>query len=254
MTRRRKNEWFLQAVFAGGLACGAAFFPPPFLSGQELEEPVAIRRVPGDKPAIPRPSPAGAESLAEDKAAATETGEKKGMGETDAAGKDGDAGETAGDDGVPETSMLLGLERMFPVGRIVYGVRIPSYSGDYLTSVVTSETMKRVDQEHVDMEDLVIYVYSGGQPDSEIRMDKAIYDMEEDKLTSRRTPPEILHSRFTMVGDKLTFDREARTGHMTGNVKMTIFNVDSFLPEAGVTDVTDVTGEAGDEAQDDIES
>ena len=215
MTQTVHGTGFVRAVFAGGLA----FFvtTAAFLSGQAVEEPVAIRRGPVEKPAIPRPSPKGGDAGTKEK--------PSGKGKADAEGVAADSAE------VQEGSIPIGIEKMFPVGRTFFGVRIPSYTGDQLDSVVTTEVMKRVDEEHVDMETLVIQVYSEGQPDTKIMMDKAIYDMEEDKLTSRQTPPEILHSQFKMVGDKMTFDREARVGHMIGNVKMTIFNVESFLSE-----------------------
>lgn len=250
MAQTARDSWISRPAVA---ACLALFSSAMFLYGQSIEEPVAVRRDPVDKPAIPRPAPplrveiprqpepavgnggasGGAKPANE---SASGIGKKRAAANEPARDAGGGKGRT---EEVPEDAIPPEFEKMCPVGRSFYGVRIPSYAGDHLNSVVTSEVMTRVDAEHLDMEKLVIQVYSGGMPDAKIMMDRAIYDMDEEKLTSRQTPPEILHSQFKMVGDKMTFDRQTRVGHMTGNVKMTIFNVESFLSEG------DLMGGAG---------
>lgn len=77
------------------------------------------------------------------------------------------------------------------------------------------------------MEQLVITVFTRNQPDTRILMDKAVYDMTEAKLLGR-TPATIEQEGFEMRGDRMTFDSHSQTGHMVGNVKMTIFDVNQF--------------------------
>ena len=242
MAQTAGDSMVFRTVIMGVLA---AFSSAAFLYGQAVEEPVAIRRKPVDKPAIPRPSaPEKLEDfrLSRPKGDAGGGEKKSQAGEATAnTAKSGDPATGKGEEvEIPEGGLPQQFEKMCPVGRSFYGVRIPSYTEDRLNSVVTSEVMKRVDLEHLDMEKLVIQVYSAGEPDAKIMMDRAIYDTNENKLTSRQTPPKISHSQFDMVGDKMTFDRGTRIGHMTGNVKMTIFNVDSFLSE------DDLMGGAGE--------
>jgi len=121
------------------------------------------------------------------------------------------------------------MSRLFPIGRPFKGVRIPSYTGDSLTSVVEAEVMRRLDEERLHMEELVITSFAEGEEaDTRIFMDRAIYNMITEKLESE-TPTRIVQPRFEMVGDRMTFDNRTQVGHMVGNVKMRIFGVDQVF-------------------------
>ncbi len=73
-----------------------------------------------------------------------------------------------------------------PIGREFKGVAIPSYTGDKLKSVMTSDTVVRVDERHLDLFNLVVKVYNGeGEADTTISMDEAAYDLVAGELTSK---------------------------------------------------------------------
>ncbi|MCB1233258.1 MAG: LPS export ABC transporter periplasmic protein LptC [Verrucomicrobiae bacterium] len=120
------------------------------------------------------------------------------------------------------------LNELIPIGRIFEGVKIPSYSGDTLSSVVHAAFMRRADDEHLEMEMLEIVVYDGEEPDSRILTDRAIYDMEAKTLRST-TPAKIIQKQFEMTGDRMIFDSTTRIGHMFGNVKTRIFQVNELM-------------------------
>ncbi|MCB1078756.1 MAG: LPS export ABC transporter periplasmic protein LptC, partial [Verrucomicrobiae bacterium] len=119
------------------------------------------------------------------------------------------------------------LASLFPIGRVFQGVRIPSYSGDSLGSVIHSQFMKRADDEHLEMEMLEIVIYNAGEPDTRILTDRAIFDTVAKTLRST-TPAKIVQSQFEMNGDRLIFDTNSRTGHLSGNVKTVIHDAENF--------------------------
>ncbi|MCB1063153.1 MAG: LPS export ABC transporter periplasmic protein LptC [Verrucomicrobiae bacterium] len=120
------------------------------------------------------------------------------------------------------------MAALFPIGRVFEGVKIPSYSGDALGSVIHADYMRRADDEHLEMEMLEIVVYNAGEADSRILTDRAIYDMKAKTLRST-TPAKIVQKQFEMRGDRMFFDSITRVGHMDGNVKTLIYQVDQFV-------------------------
>ncbi len=181
-----------------------------------------------DKPAIRRPATAPeatAPAPVESPAPADATAAPKPASAAGASGEDdADSPPDDGEEEAPETDMA----GLFPVGRVFEGVKIPSYSGDALGSVVHADYMRRADDEHLEMEMLEIVIYSEGEPDSRILTDRAIYDMKARTLRST-TPAKIVQSQFEMRGDRMLFDSVTRIGHMSGNVKTRIFQVDQLV-------------------------
>jgi hypothetical protein len=142
---------------------------------------------------------------------------------------DPEAEETPEAGGIPP-----GMAEMFPVGRVFEGVRIPSYSGDGLSSVIHSQYMKRSDDEHLEMEMLEIVIYNAGVADTRILTDRAIFDTVAKTLRST-TAAKIVQEQVEMRGDRLLFDSVSRTGHLSGNVKTLIFNADQLRNPGGAS-------------------
>ncbi len=117
------------------------------------------------------------------------------------------------------------LAQLFPIGRIFKGVVIPSYGEDTaIESVMNSAIVTRISEDFIDFTDLVIFFYNaGGDPETSIQMDQAQYNLESGLLTSK-TPANIEQERFTMRGDKMTFEAESRLAGLIGNVRMLIYD------------------------------
>jgi hypothetical protein len=120
-----------------------------------------------------------------------------------------------------------GMAALFPVGRVFQGVRIPSYSGDTLGSVIHSQYMKRADDEHLEMETLEIVVFQGGKASTRILTDRAIFDITTKTLRST-TSARIIQDQFEMKGDRLLFDSQSRIGHLSGHVKTVIHDPEAL--------------------------
>lgn len=125
------------------------------------------------------------------------------------------------------------LTQYFPIGSTFTGVSIPSYEKDRLKSVLTSETVVRVDEKYLDLHQLVIFVYnSDGKPETSITMEEAAYDLVEGMLTSK-TPSKIEQPRFTMTGDTMTFETATQVARLTGNVLVVVPDAASLAPDFG---------------------
>jgi hypothetical protein len=139
-----------------------------------------------------------------------------------------------GEEPLEEGGIPPGMAELFPVGRVFEGVRIPSYSGDGLSSVIHSQYMKRSDDEHLEMEMLEIVIYNAGVADTRILTDRAIFDTVAKTLRST-TAAKIVQEQVEMRGDRLLFDSVSRTGHLSGNVKTLIFNADQLRNPGGAS-------------------
>lgn len=214
--------------------------------GDALGQSSAAAPEPGpieDKPAIRRPETTPTVSTASPSPAASKTAtaesEVSDAGSLPAPEKGATASpalEESAPGGIPP-----GMSALFPVGRVFQGVRIPSYSGDTLGSVIHSQFMKRADDEHLEMETLEIVVYQAGKAATRILTDRAIFDIATKTLRST-TSARIIQDQFEMKGDRLLFDSQSRIGHLSGHVKTVIQDPDAFQkknPETATTPVPD---------------
>lgn len=125
------------------------------------------------------------------------------------------------------------LVTMFPVGREFKGVAIPRYDGTKLQSVMRSETVVRINEQFLHLTKLTIDVYNGaGEPETTISMDEAEYDLTIGEMASK-TPAKIEQPRFTMTGDKMTFETKTKVSRMIGNVRVIIDDVGDLGPQFG---------------------
>ncbi len=145
------------------------------------------------------------------------------------AGDDDDKGDDSGDGEAKKVAKGGSAFGAFlPIGLTNEGVTIPSFEGGVRTSLIKAKTMTRIDEDHLDMDDMVIEnFFPDGTMDSKITMLRSRYHMPSGVLTSR-SRSRVERSDFEVVGDSLAFDTESQRGRMAGNVEMIIYDVKEF--------------------------
>lgn len=122
------------------------------------------------------------------------------------------------------------IGKILPEGRSLRGVKLPSYTGDRLSSLMTAVTMKRLDEKHLDMADLRIIMYAKpGEENTLISTERGIYDLEKEEITSDTRTRIEQDGVFDLEGDSMIFDAVTQKGKMTGNVKMLLYKADENL-------------------------
>jgi hypothetical protein len=205
---------------AGSAAEGQETVPPP------LRPKVA----PTASDIIPAPADSQAETAGK---AAKGKGKGKGKGAKGAKGAGGtDEMDSAGE--VLRSALPPELTDHFPIGRTFGGVAIPSYTGEKLKSVMTADTVTRVDERFLDLVNLVVKVYNNaGEHEATIAMDEAAYDLVADELTSK-TPSTIEQPRFTMTGDTMIFQNQTQVARLVGNVRLVVPDASRIAPDFGL--------------------
>ena len=126
------------------------------------------------------------------------------------------------------------LTAQFPIGREFKGLAIPSYTNDVLKSVMRADSVIRVDEQFLDLINLTVQAYnSAGEPETTISMDEASYDLVTGELASK-TPSRIEQTRFTMTGDKMTYQTNSQVARLIGNVKLVVPDVGEISPGLGI--------------------
>lgn len=126
------------------------------------------------------------------------------------------------------------ISSAFPIGREFLGVSIPSYEEEKLKSVMKADSIIRVDDRYLDLENLIIFVYDAeGEQETTISMDSAAYDLITQELASK-TPATIEQEQFTMTGDRMTFDTRSQVSRLVGNVEVIIPDAGNLFPAAGL--------------------
>lgn len=167
-------------------------------------------------------------SAAPDAPAKEKTGGSKQKTETPA--KDGKKDATADAQPADPTGGLQSFCKMLPVGQKNAGVKIPSFTDGVPTSIITSKTMTRLDDENMAMEGMNIKLFdqkSGRSKDLNVRLKTGNYHMPTQLLNSE-TRSRIERMDFTLDGDSLVFDTTTQQGKLTGNVRMVIFDADTL--------------------------
>ncbi len=125
------------------------------------------------------------------------------------------------------------LTSIFPIGGTFKGVAIPSYEEETLQSVMRADTITRIDERFLDLTNLLITIYSGGEEgNTTIFMEEAAYDLVLGTLSSK-TPARIEQPQFTMTGDVMTFDTRAQVSRLEGNVKVIVPDASALAPATG---------------------
>ncbi|MFK5922948.1 MAG: hypothetical protein QM496_12285 [Verrucomicrobiota bacterium] len=198
-----------------------AVFPSFFLvSGVDLQAQ--------DRPAIARPKKTSKKASP---AKAAQSGKTSTASQSSAAAK---KSQTKAD-GTAEVAKgpNIDIGKILPEGRSLKGVKLPKYTGDRLSSLMTAITMKRLDDKHLDMEELRIIMYAKpGETDTLISTERGIYDLEKKEITSDTRTRIEQEGRFDLEGDQMVFDAVTQKGKMTGRVKMLLYKMEgNMMPQ-----------------------
>jgi len=88
--------------------------------------------------------------------------------------------------------------------------------------------MMRVDEEHMEMNALVITLFGGPEEDDTlITTERGVYDLKSESLSSRSKAYISREGQFNMVGDRMIFNGASQEGRLIGNVQMKI-NIETY--------------------------
>lgn len=132
----------------------------------------------------------------------------------------------------PQVTQGLGaFGKVLPVGEKNLDVKIPSFKDGIPSSTVRAGSMVRMDDDNMQMEKMDIRLY-GETHDKDVRIQlaTAIYHMPSQILASN-TRSRVSRDDFDLQGDSMVFDTRTQQGKMVGNVRMVIYDSDSFAPQ-----------------------
>lgn len=134
----------------------------------------------------------------------------------------------------PADSGMAAFLQMVPPGAVNEGAVIPSFdSTGRRTSLITADVLRRVDDERIYAENLVVQMFNA-DPKSDVRIDlkTAFYQMSGEGGVLRSTErSRVSRADFEIEGDSLIFDTARNQGRMTGNIHMVIFDSSSLSGE-----------------------
>ncbi|MGC1481134.1 MAG: hypothetical protein WA771_11560 [Chthoniobacterales bacterium] len=141
----------------------------------------------------------------------------------------GKSGDSKGKDADAEKAEAAASEQdeMFaeiPIGETFEGVRIPQMDPNgNLVMLFDTKKAKRIDDRHIDMEQLKIEIHNDDGTTFHVSMPHSVFDLDTNILDSD-TPVEIRRDDFVINGDTAQFHTKTKFGRINGNVKMVIFN------------------------------
>jgi lipopolysaccharide assembly outer membrane protein LptD (OstA) len=117
-----------------------------------------------------------------------------------------------------------------PIGHEAKGLVLPDFNAQgRLVGKFEAGTARRVDQEHVNFQNLKITTFTEqNQVDLQIDMTTSVFNLSTKVLMSKERST-IRRADFNIVGDSVQFDTNTRTGHLIGNVKMVINSQSSLI-------------------------
>jgi hypothetical protein len=138
-------------------------------------------------------------------------------------------------EGVPSASVTPGEGEQsltnipLPIGHEAKGLVLPDFDLEgRLRGKFIAGSARRIDQDHIGFRDLKITTYTdANQIDMQIDMHTSTFDLTTRILSSQERTTVSRHD-FNIVADSATFDTNARTSRMIGNVKMVITDQSQF--------------------------
>lgn len=136
------------------------------------------------------------------------------------------------------TNGMAAFGKMMPEGFVNRGVKVPSFDKGNPSSLLTAETVTRLDDRRLSAEQVVVEIY-GKTPAENLRVDlkTAIYDMEDQILRSGDRS-RVSRTDFEMEGDSLVFDAVKSIGSMKGRVRTLIFDTEAVSGKSEETQPT----------------
>lgn len=129
-------------------------------------------------------------------------------------------------------SGMAAFMQMIPLGTESQGAVIPSFdSTGRRTSLITADVMRRIDDERIYAEGLVMQMFNT-DPKNNLRLDlhTAFYHMNGGILRSMERS-RVTRADFQVEGDSMVFDTTKNQGRMTGNIRMVIFDTSTLSGE-----------------------
>lgn len=123
-----------------------------------------------------------------------------------------------------ESGGMSAFGKMIPLGFVNEGVTVPSFSDGKPSSLLTADSLTRLDEELLSAEKVVVKIY-GDTPAEDLQVDlkSAIYNMQEQVLRSGERS-RVSRADFEMEGDTMVFDTANSIGSMKGRVRTLIFD------------------------------
>ncbi len=113
-------------------------------------------------------------------------------------------------------------------GEPVKGIKIPHYDKDgKLQMMFDAEVATKIDDSHVEMENLKIDAYSDDGKKFYIELPRAVFNLET-RVMNGQGHVLIRREDFEINGDSGVFNVKTRNATIFGNVKMIIFNSETF--------------------------
>ncbi len=150
-------------------------------------------------------------------------------------GKQSAEGEaTAAAQATMANSGLKSFGSMIPLGRESKGVRIPSFDEGKPASLITADSLVRVDDNRVFAEKMTIKMFAE-QAEQDVRVDlkTATYNMDHQILSSTDRS-RVSRSDFELEGNGMVFDTKTSQGKMVGEVRMTIYDMKELAKNMGM--------------------
>lgn len=130
-----------------------------------------------------------------------------------------------------EDSRESDMLRDIPMNETFQGLRIPHSGPDgKLIMLLDTKSARRVDEEHVEMDNLRIEFADEDGKTFVVTMPVATFNLTNRVLTGNQTV-KIQREDFVIDGDGAEFDTRNRLGKVTGNVKMLIFDTQNLENE-----------------------
>ncbi len=134
----------------------------------------------------------------------------------------------------PDDSGISAFLQMVPPGAVNKGAVIPSFdSTGRRTSLITADMLRRVDDQRIYAEKLVVQMFNvDTKNDVRIDLKTAFYQMAGSGGVLRSTErSRVSRADFQIEGDGLIFDTAKNQGRMTGNIHMVIFDSSTLSGE-----------------------
>jgi hypothetical protein len=144
-------------------------------------------------------------------------------------------GASAKPGGSPGEQSLTNIP--LPIGHEAKGLVLPDFDADgRLKGKFEAGTARRIDEGHVGFQHLKITTYTPeSQTDLRIDMQTSVLDLKTRILSSQERTT-IQRADFNIAGDSVQFDTNAKTGRLTGNVKMVISDKSHLTAKPNTTE------------------
>jgi len=115
-----------------------------------------------------------------------------------------------------------------PLGVPVKGIRIPQYNEDGKQIMMfDAEVAKKVDADHIEMENLKIEAVSEDDKKFYIELPKAVFNLQT-RILNGTERISIKRDDFEITGETGEFQTKTRFAKVIGDVKMIIFNTENL--------------------------